>query len=193
MYSLCYFFPFFKNPDGDLTEEGKSEAFDHVLRLFLGAVQQLHGPQQTQQTQQSRHQKVNPQINPTGTRHTHDDGSPVEMGVCVCVFASPTNLLPHLGMPTVWMMYTATWKKNTKKKKKKLKELSDLREGKDTKDALLGFWSQVTEELQDAAVTQYGPTVPGLNPWGGPLVRPGWCWTTQQANSSAAGLRAPRG
>lgn len=37
-----------------------------------------------------------------------------------------TDLFPHLGMPTVWIMYTATWKKNTKKKKKKLKELSDL-------------------------------------------------------------------
>lgn len=38
----------------------------------------------------------------------------------------PTDLFPHLGIPTVWMMYTATWKKKTKKKKKKLKELSDL-------------------------------------------------------------------
>lgn len=38
----------------------------------------------------------------------------------------PTDLFPHLGMPTVWIMYTATWKKKTKKKKKKLKELSDL-------------------------------------------------------------------
>ena len=43
---------------------------------------------------------------------------------------SPTDLLPQFGMPTVWMMYTATWKKNTKKKKKKLKELSDLQEEK---------------------------------------------------------------
>ena len=43
---------------------------------------------------------------------------------------SPTDLLPQFGMPTVWMMYTATWKKKTKKKKKKLKELSDLQEEK---------------------------------------------------------------
>lgn len=46
----------------------------------------------------------------------------------------PTDLFPHLGIPTVWMMYTATWKKKTKKKKKKLKELSDLEgENRDTR------------------------------------------------------------
>ena len=44
-----------------------------------------------------------------------------------------THLFPHLGIPMAWMMYTATWKKNTKKKKKKLKELSDLK-GKKTKN-----------------------------------------------------------
>lgn len=48
-----------------------------------------------------------------------------------------TDLFPHFGIPTVWMMYTATWKKKTKKKKKKLKELSDLgRETDNTKDML---------------------------------------------------------
>jgi len=45
-----------------------------------------------------------------------------------------TDLFPHLGIPTVWMMYTATWKKKIKKKKKKLKELSDLeRENRNTR------------------------------------------------------------
>ncbi len=55
----------------------------------------------------------------------------------------PTDLFPHLGIPTVWMMYTATWKKKTKKKKKKLKELSDLKRKKynNTKDMLLILFS----------------------------------------------------
>lgn len=44
----------------------------------------------------------------------------------------PTDLFPQLGIPTVWMIYTATWKKKTKKKKKKLKELSDLGRKTDT-------------------------------------------------------------
>lgn len=36
--------------------------------------------------------------------------------------------MPHLGMPTAWMMKITTWQKKTKKKKKKLTELSVLKQ-----------------------------------------------------------------
>ena len=74
-------------------------------------------------------------------------------------------------MPTVWMMYTATWKKNTKKKKKKLKELSDLQE-ENTQVHVIRFCLEVRSQWI-AEVTQaynsvcFELTMVRLNPWYG--------------------------